>query len=293
MKKQGQCGVLHVVSTAADSLEGAWVSQHEQQFVDCDTRNSSCNRALGAQRFVRLPRNTASAQKGAIRTPQDVARESRESVCPSSWWHCRFQGHEQRQRSVSDVGFRGEAADSERPPMPALSEQPVTIAIEADPFSFLMYPTGVLTAPYGTKRDYGGLSFGYGTVSDKDHWKAKPKSWNSTWSEQGFTRLQCVKSGAGECGLLSGPPSCRLQQRVRPTLSVIDVESFWKVVLFLEFTLNSSPRSFSWLTGMTSDGVNDALALAVAAHTAGHGEEPERGRYHRQDAVFVQAGRAG
>ena len=40
--------------------------------------------------------------------------------------------------------------------MPALIQQPVPIAIEADQFSDLLFKADVLTGKYGTKLDYGG-----------------------------------------------------------------------------------------------------------------------------------------
>ena len=43
------------------------------------------------------------------------------------------------------VGFKGVPTDSEQVPMPALSQQPVSVAIEADQSSF-QYKTGVLSA---------------------------------------------------------------------------------------------------------------------------------------------------
>merc|ERR1712107_4686 len=79
-------------------------------------------------------------------------------------------------------------------------------AIEADQSSFQSYSSGVLTASCGTKLDHGVLAVGYGTDAGTDYWKVK-KAWGSSGGEQGYVRLQRGKGGAGECGLLAGPPS--------------------------------------------------------------------------------------
>merc|ERR1711991_928945 len=83
---------------------------------------------------------------------------------------------------------------------------PVSVAIEADQMSFQLYSKGVLTGNCGKNLDHGVLAVGFGTDGSTDYWKVK-NSWGASWGEAGFFRLLRGKGGAGECGLLSGPPS--------------------------------------------------------------------------------------
>jgi len=113
-----------------------------------------------------------------------------------------FCGHPQ-----GDVtGYKDVARDNEQALMEAVEKQPVSIAVEADKSAFQLYSGGVLSSTCGSNLDHGVLLVGYGTENGQDYWKVK-NSWGTSFGEDGYIRLKRGKGGAGECGLLSGPPS--------------------------------------------------------------------------------------
>jgi hypothetical protein len=198
VKNQGQCGSCWSFSTTG-ALEGAWalstgnlVSLSEQQFVDCDTTDSGCNGGLMDNAF-------SFAKKTSICTESSYPYKATGGTCQESSCSVGIP-----QGGVT--GYTDVSKDSEQALMEALGQQPVSIAIEADQSSFQMYKSGVLTNSCGSSLDHGVLAVGYGTDSGTDYWKVK-NSWGSSWGEQGYIRLQRGKGGAGECGLLAGPPS--------------------------------------------------------------------------------------
>jgi len=106
------------------------------------------------------------------------------------------------------VGYTDVASDNMQALMSAVSQQPVSIAIEADQSAFQMYTGGVLTKNCGSKLDHGVLLVGYGTdsTSNLEYWKVK-NSWGASWGEEGYIRLERGGQAGqpGECGIKSQP----------------------------------------------------------------------------------------
>lgn len=68
-----------------------------------------------------------------------------------------------------------------------------------------MYTSGIITKNCGDKLDHGVLAVGYGIENDVEYYIVK-NSWGPSWGESGYVRIG-VATGAGICGIQSGPPS--------------------------------------------------------------------------------------
>jgi len=168
--KEGQCGWAFSVTGA---LEGAWFLKNgslfnvsEQQLLDCS--NIGCNGIMddAFQYIVDNGLTTNAAYTGP-------------NAC---------QGN-----SVVKATRFMNVPNSETALMSALTEQPVSVAVEAES-SFQFYSGGIMAA-CGTRLDHGVLAIGYGTVGGQDYYKVK-NSWGEGWGMKGYMLL-----GRGECGI--------------------------------------------------------------------------------------------
>jgi len=84
--------------------------------------------------------------------------------------------------------------------MAAITQQPVSVAIEADQIAFQGYTGGVITSGCGTRLDHGVLAVGYGTLDGEDFYLVK-NSWGSSWGDNGYVRIG--RGASNVCGILS------------------------------------------------------------------------------------------
>merc|ERR1711972_25116 len=81
----------------------------------------------------------------------------------------------------------------------AIDKNPVSIAIEADQFSFQHYTGGILSSGCGTNLDHGVLAVGYNTT--EGYFKVK-NSWGSSWGDNGYLK---ISTSGNVCGIKSQP----------------------------------------------------------------------------------------
>eukprot|EP00497_Spongosphaera_streptacantha_P005352 TRINITY_DN6316_c0_g1_i1.p1 TRINITY_DN6316_c0_g1~~TRINITY_DN6316_c0_g1_i1.p1 ORF type:complete len:211 (+),score=34.18 TRINITY_DN6316_c0_g1_i1:35-667(+) len=82
----------------------------------------------------------------------------------------------------------------------AITQQPASVAIEADQTAFQHYRGGVFDGTCGTQLDHGVLAVGY----TSDAWIVK-NSWGATWGMKGYIEMKRGVSRKGICGIAMQP----------------------------------------------------------------------------------------
>jgi len=211
VKNQGGCGSCWSFSSTG-GVEGAWVvggnslvSLSEQELVSCDKQDSACNGGLMDYAFEYVKTNGLTSE-------ENYPYVSGNGQVPA----CDTSKVAQKVATINDyVDVQTKSEDALEN---ALNIGPVSIAIEADQYSFQSYSSGVLTATCGDALDHGVLAVGYGHDSDSnlDYWIVK-NSWGSSWGFNGYVLLERhISSSAGQCGILM-QPSYPVAGQVLPT----------------------------------------------------------------------------
>lgn len=199
VKNQQTCGGCWAFS-AAGAIEGAYqietgqlVSLSEEDLIQCNTlTDSGCNGGLMDNAFRWVESNGIASEAAYPYTSGGGTTGS-----------CRLI--KELSPVVKISGFTDVTADSPTALMSAVSQQPVSIAIEADKSVFQLYSGGVMdSTACGTNLDHGVLLVGYSSTGTSPYWKIK-NSWGSDWGEDGYIRLGMASSGSGICGMYKQP----------------------------------------------------------------------------------------
>ena len=148
------------------SLEGTWFIASvnvfplsEQQLVDCDLVDSTCNGVFVDNGF-------AFGEENGLCTEASYSYTATEGTC-------NLSGCQVGIPLGGVVDYTDVSTDSEQAMMSAVTQQPVSIVIEIDQCSFQLYSSGVFIASCGSHLDHGVSAVGYGCETGTDYWKVK------------------------------------------------------------------------------------------------------------------------
>ena len=211
VKDQKACGSCWAFSTTG-ALEGIYAIKHgilasfsEQQLVDCDFRGAGgkskgCSGGNMASAIEWIGNNNGLCTEEAY--PYVSGDTSINGACQKS---CSVVCGSD---VISTVAV---TRNSDSAMMAALAQQPVSVAISADPISFQLYKSGVYTASCGTEIDHGVLLVGYGTMDGLDYYIMK-NSWGPDWADKGYMYMgrgndpatgKPYNGGKGQCAVLT------------------------------------------------------------------------------------------
>lgn len=205
VKDQGQCGSCWSFSTTG-ALEGAFYIQNgnlesfsEQELVDCDKlgnggSNHGCNGGLMDTAFEWIINKKGLCSEHDY--PYESGTTQKRGDCRSSL--CENV----KNSNIKD--FHDVPPSSDESMMSSLTQQPVSIAIQADQKDFQLYKSGVFTGSCGTKLDHGVLVVGYDSENGEDYYLVK-NSWSESWGDHGYIKLgrgPQYNNGDGQCGML-------------------------------------------------------------------------------------------
>mmetsp|Transcript_25836 Transcript_25836/g.31240 ORF Transcript_25836/g.31240 Transcript_25836/m.31240 type:complete len:362 (+) Transcript_25836:217-1302(+) len=196
VKDQGKCGscwsfsATAAVESAMFLKTGVLESLSEQQIMDCDKVDKSCNGGLMDQAFTYIE------NAGGLCTLESYPYEAKDGTCRVD--DCTIVNQ-------SDVvSFVDVTEKTENGLKAAIAQQPVAIGINAAKKSFQLYKSGVFSGQCGIMIDHGVVAVGYGTDEDSgmDYWMIR-NSWSPKWGEKGYVRI-AVESKLpkrGKCGI--------------------------------------------------------------------------------------------
>ncbi|CAK8577082.1 unnamed protein product [Lathyrus sativus] len=197
VKNQGRCGGCWAFSAnaAVEGLHkiksGNLVSLSEQELIDCDVEsdNQGCGGGLMETAF------TFIVNKGGISAEKDYPYKGVDGTCDTE---------KAKHYAVSISGYEKVPADNEAKLKTAAANQPVSVGIDADGYSFQLYSEGVFSeicGICGKHLNHAMTVVRYGEENRDKYWIVK-NSWGSDWGESGYIKMKRStfdKAGVWHC----------------------------------------------------------------------------------------------
>jgi len=194
VKNQGKCGGCWSFS-ASGALEGLHAIKNmklaafsEQQMMDCSANygNQGCDGGLMTNAFNYTKTHGIEPELGYEYTASV-------GTCKQNPQRVAFR----------NTGFEEVLANNATALKAAVSQQPVSVGIEASSLTVQLFKSGVITSGCGTGLDHGVLVVGYDTTSTGHGYWIVKNSWGPEWGLQGYfhVAMGSHNEGAGMCGI--------------------------------------------------------------------------------------------
>jgi cathepsin L len=192
IKDQGQCGSCWAFS-AVTAMESIWAVKYsqlfvlsEQNLVDCVTSCYGCNGGLMTSSYSHV----VSRQSGLWQLDSDYPYVARERSCAFD---------KSRAPAPKCTGYVNIKRGSEDDLESKVTLGPVCIAIDASPYSFQLYRSGIYDEKScsSSQLNHGIGCVGYGSTGGVNFWIVR-NSWGKSWGETGYMRM--IK-GYNRCGI--------------------------------------------------------------------------------------------